>query len=58
MRYATTKNMVTLGQEHFSNLCILMFKKDIEVNLDSVVDVFADRNQRRMQLKIKFKEIV
>ena len=50
--------MVTLGQKHFSNLCILMFKKDIEVNLDSVVDVFADRNQRRMQLKIKFKEIV
>ena len=50
--------MVTLGQKHLSNLCILMFKKDIEVNLDSVVDVFAVRNQRRMQLKIKFKEIV
>ena len=50
--------MVTLCQEHFSNLCILRFKKDIEVNLDSVVDVFAGRNQRRMQLKIKFKEIV
>ena len=35
-----------------------MFNKDIEVNLDSVVDVFADRNQRRMQLKNVFKELV
>ena len=35
-----------------------MFQKDIEVNLDLVVDVFADKNQRRMQLKIKFKEII
>ena len=48
----------TLGQEHSSNLCILIFKKDIEVNLDSFVDIFADRNQRSMQLKSKFKEIV
>ena len=58
--YATTENMVTntLGQEYFSNLCILMFNKDIEVNLDSVVDVFADRNQRRMQFKNVFKEKV
>ena len=50
--------MVTLFQENFSNLSILMFKKDIEVNLDSAVDVIADGNQRGMQLKIKFKEIV
>ena len=59
MGYATTENMVTkYPRPKFSSLCILMFKKDIEVHLDSVVDVFAERNQRRMQLKTKFKEIV
>ena len=58
MRRLKTWLRNTLGQEHSSNWCILIFKKDIEVNLDSVVDVFADRNQRSMQRKIKFKEIV
>ena len=36
----------------------LNFNKDIEVNFDSLVGVFADKNQRRMQLKNVFKEIV
>ena len=58
MRRLKTWLQNTLGQEHSRILCILIFKKDIEVNLDSFVDVFADRNQRSMQLKIKFKEIV
>ena len=58
MRRLKTCLRNTLGEEHSSNQCILIFKKDIEVNLDSVVDVFTERNQRRMQLKIKFKEIV
>ena len=35
-----------------------MFNKDIEFNLDSVVDAFADRKQRRMELKNVFKELV
>ena len=35
-----------------------MFNKGIEVNLDSVVDIFADRNQRRLQLKNVFEELV
>ena len=48
----------TLGQKHFSKLFILIFNKDIKIDFDSVVDVFADRSQRRMQLKNRFKEIV
>ena len=35
-----------------------MFNKDIKINFDPIVDVLADRNQRRMQLKNMFKEIV
>ena len=35
-----------------------MFNKDTEVNLDSDVDDFAGRNQRRMQVRNVFNEIV
>ena len=58
MRQLKTWLRNTLGQKYFSNLCILMFNKDTEVNLDSDVDDFAGRNQRRMQLRNVFNEIV
>ena len=42
----------TLGQKPFSDLCILMFSKDTEVNLDSVVMFLVTEIRGECNLKM------
>ena len=50
LRLLKTYLRSTMGQDRFSSLALLYVRRDFEVDLDKVVDTFATRHARRMQL--------
>ena len=45
----------TMGNEHVTSVSLLYFHKDIDINIDEVIDKFARHFPRRLQLGNIFK---
>jgi len=50
LRFVKTVYRSNMGQERLNALLLLFIHRDIELNYEKVVDIFARRNNRRMLL--------
>ena len=50
LRRTKTYLRSTMGQNRFSDLALLYIRRDFDLDLDKVVDTFATKHPRRMQL--------
>ena len=50
LRRTKTYLRSTMGQDRFTDLALLYIRRDFDINLDQVIDNFATKHPRRMQL--------
>ncbi|CAI6372170.1 unnamed protein product [Macrosiphum euphorbiae] len=51
MRRINTYLRSTMNQDRFSNLSILHIEKDIEIKINEILQIFIDKNKRKMKLE-------